>query len=277
MRLFILILCLFDAQIAAAQVGLPAVRVPLPAAGLPALPTNDLPLGSKLDAELRGTDLRDLRTLRIRMLLRAHRDLIEADPHGNPIVRGEVLLVAPSAASLQAAAAVGFSVVRASTLEALELRVVVLRVSSDTVRSLARLKAIDPNGIYDFNHIYVEGGHAIAPSAVGPHSPATDAEAGAVAVGHTARIGLIDSGVDSDHEVFSELTLHQHGCSGGVVPQEHGTAVASLMVGRAASFHGAAPGSELYAADVFCGLPTEGGPGRGRSLRLARAGESARH
>jgi len=42
------------------------------------------------------------------------------------------------------------------------------------------------------------------------------------------------------------------------VPAEHGTAVASLMVGRASAFHGAAPGSALYAVDVFCGLPTGG-------------------
>lgn len=258
MKLCTLILCLFGAQIAAAQVGLPAVRVPVPGTGLPTLPTTDLPLESKLDAEFRGTDLRDLRALRIGTLLRAHRDLIEADPHGNPIVRGEVLVVAPSAASLEVAAAAGFSVVRESTLDALELRVVVLRVSSGTARSLARLQAGDPDGVYDFNHIYIESGTAMATSPVGQQAPGTDAEAGAASVAHTTRIGLIDSGVDPAHEVFSGLPLHQHGCSGAVVPQEHGTAVASLMVGRAPTFRGAAPGGELYAADVYCGLPTGG-------------------
>jgi subtilisin family serine protease len=255
MRLFILILCLFNAQIAAAQVGLPSVRVPIPGAGLPSLPRTDLPLESNLDAEFRGTDLRGLRTLQIRTLLRAHGDVIETDPHGNPIVRGEVLAVAPSAAALQAAAAAGFSVVRESTLDALELRVVVLRVSSGTARSLARLQAMDPNGIFDFNHIYIESG-SITTNAVDSQAPGVDE--GATAVAGAARIGLIDSGVDPAHEVFSGLALHQHGCSGRVVPQEHGTAVASLMVGRAPTFHGAAPGSELYAADVYCGLATGG-------------------
>jgi subtilisin family serine protease len=258
MRLFILILCLFSAQIADAQVGLPSLRVPLPGAGLPGLPTATLPRESDLDAEFRGTDLRNLRALQIRTLLRTHRDVIEADPHGNPIVRGEVLVVAPSAAALQAAAAAGFSVVRESTLDALELRVVVLRVSSGTARSLARLQALDPNGIYDFNHIYIEGGTSITAKAFAPQTPHLDEEAGAVAVTSTTRIGLIDDGIDPAHEVFSGLTLHRHGCSGRVVPHEHGTAVASLMVGRAPSFHGAAPGSELYAADVYCGLPTGG-------------------
>jgi len=257
MRLVILILCLFVAQVADAQVGLPSVRVPLPGAGLPSLPRTDLPLESNLDAEFRGTDLRGLRALQIRTLLRAHRDVIEADPHGNPIVRGEVLAVAPSATALQAATAAGFSVVRESTFDALGLRVVVLRIPSGTARSLARLQAMDPNGIYDFNHIYVESG-SIPTNAVGSQAPGADERAGSAAVAPTAHIGLIDNGVDPAHEVFSGLTLHQHGCSGRVVPHEHGTAVASLMVGRAPTFHGAAPGSELYAADVYCGLPTGG-------------------
>jgi len=258
MRLVILILCLFSAQIAAAQVGLPSVRVPLPGAGLPSRPPTDLPLESNLDAEFRGTDLRGLRALQIRTLLRAHRDVIEVDPQGNPIVRGEVLVVAPSATALQAAAAAGVSIVRESTLDALELRVVVLRAPSGTARSLARLQAVDPTGIYDFNHIYFESGIASMPSIVGPQAPSVDEGASAAAVAGATHIGLVDSGVDPTHEVFSGLALHQHGCSGRVVPHEHGTAVASLMVGRAPTFHGAAPGRELYASDVYCGAPTGG-------------------
>src|SRR6201999_3074847 len=46
--------------------------------------------------------------------------------------------------------------------------------------------------------------------------------------------------------------------SAASVPEAHGTAVASLMIGRSPRFHGAAPGSDLYAADVYCGLPTGG-------------------
>jgi subtilisin family serine protease len=258
MRFFILILCLFGAQIAAAQVSLPAVRVPLPSVGLPSLPRTDLPLESNLDAEFRGTDLRGLRALQIRTLMRTRRDVIEADPRGNPIVRGEVLVVAPSATALQAAAAAGFSIVRESTLDALELRVVVLRVSAGTARSLARLQAVDPTGTYDFNHIYIESGITSMPSTMVPQAPPVDEKASAAALAGATHIGLIDSGVDPTHEVFSGLALHQHGCSGRLVPREHGTAVASLMVGRAPTFHGAAPGSELYAADVYCGAPTGG-------------------
>jgi len=258
MRILILTLCLSVTQLASAQIGLPSVRLPLPNTGLPNLPTTDLALQSKLDAEFAGTDLRDLRALRIRTLIRTHHDLIEADPHGNPIVRGEVLAVSPSGAALQAAAALGLSTARESGLDALETRVVVLHVSSGTARALERLRIMDPRGTYDFNHIYIESGTVSAQgvSAVREAGPNEHASSGTAHAG--GRIGLIDSGVDASHEVFSGLTLRQHGCSGSPVPDEHGTAVASLMVGRAAAFHGAAPGNELYAADVYCGLPTGG-------------------
>src|SRR5205823_14716346 len=111
------------------------------------------------------------------------------------------------------------------------------------------------------NHLYTDGGAvglAADPGAAQP-APAPGAVARAPGAQGVAaiRIGLIDSGVDVSHEVFSGITVQQHGCA-SAVPAEHGTAVASLMVGRASAFHGAAPGSALYAADVFCGLPTGG-------------------
>jgi subtilisin family serine protease len=72
------------------------------------------------------------------------------------------------------------------------------------------------------------------------------------------RLGLIDSGVDLTHPVFREASVTTHGCGGQPVVNAHGTAVASLMVGRSDKFHGAAPSAALYAADVYCGVPTGG-------------------
>jgi subtilisin family serine protease len=72
------------------------------------------------------------------------------------------------------------------------------------------------------------------------------------------KLGLVDGGIDVTHPVFRDAAIHQHGCGDKPVPSPHGTAVASLMVGRSELFHGAAPGAELFAADVYCGLGTGG-------------------
>jgi len=258
MRTLMLLLCLSIVPLANGQVSLPSVRVPMPAAALPNLPATDV-LRPRLDAEFLGTDLRDLRALRIRTLLRVHGDVVEADPHGNPMVRGEVLAVSPDAAALHAAAAAGFSVAREFTLDVPPTHMVVLHIAARTARALERLRALDPDGVYDFNHIYIESGAVSAAPTPSYQSATLDDETTSTAPGASpGRIGLIDSGVDSAHEAFSGLTVHQHGCSPKPVPEAHGTAVASLMVGRAAALHGAAPGSELYAADVYCGQATGG-------------------
>ena len=98
------------------------------------------------------------------------------------------------------------------------------------------------------------------PASGGGVGSGRDAAAGGGASGGVVarKVGLIDGGVDTSHDVFRDIVIHQHGCSGASVPAPHGTAVASLMIGRSPQFHGAAPGSELYAADVYCGLPTGG-------------------
>ena len=265
MRLGALTWLLLMASAAGAQVGLPSVRLPqvpgvlpdLPAAGV-ALDTNKS--AAALAGEVDPRRLRELRALRIRESLRRHRDVLEADPHGAPMVRGEVLALSPSAAALQAAAGAGFSVVREHSFGELGTHIVVLHASGSTARALARLQGLDPAGVYDFNHVYTDSGAlgAADMSAAQPAPAPGGVPRAAEAYGASAvRLGLIDSGVDVTHEVFSGLRIQQHGCT-TAVPAEHGTAVASLMVGRASALHGAAPGSALYAVDVFCGLATGG-------------------
>jgi subtilisin family serine protease len=72
------------------------------------------------------------------------------------------------------------------------------------------------------------------------------------------RVGLIDSGVDSSHPVFHDTLIHPWGCGGRLLASAHGTAVASLLVGRSVRFHGVLDRAELYAADVYCDAPTGG-------------------
>ena len=240
---------------AGAQLGLPPVRVPaLPPVTVPGVLTGLPGAADAATAELDTAQLRELRHVRIRELLRRHRDVLEADSHGAPIVRGQVLLLSPDAASLAAVARAGFTIERESALAGLDTRLLVLRVTGDTARALRRLQTLDPAGSYDFNHIYLESAGAAGPATPSPAAAA----GGATAPPVVARLGLIDSGVDAGHGAFAGSVLHRHGCGGATVPAPHGTAVASLLVGHTGAFRGAAPGAELYAADVFCGLPTGG-------------------
>jgi hypothetical protein len=275
---------------AAAQVALPNVRLPNLSGGLPAtgLPLNGDRALSGLSDDLDPRRLEDLRRLHILDLIRKNPKEIEADPNGAPILRGEVVAFSPSDAALGKARAAGFAVLRERALDGLDARLVVLKAPDGiaTRRALNQLKGLDPEGVYDFNHLYTDSGEtssvgagrdvgmltgaggelrialgASASGAAGANARGAGGEAvdgAGPSAGTGTKIGLVDGGVDTSHDVFRDIVIHQHGCSGAPVPAAHGTAVASLMIGRSLRFHGAAPGSDLYAADVYCGLPTGG-------------------
>jgi hypothetical protein len=237
------------AQINLPPVQLPGVRLPLEV---------DRTLNGALD-RTRIDALQEVRRLRIGNLLRTNRAVLEADPRGAPIIRNEVVAFSPTPAALEQARAAGFEVARTRTLEGLDASIVVLRAPPrvSTRQALRQLRRADPDGVYDFNHLYQESGE-IGAQPVNPTtgpipgsitSPATSPPAG--------RVGLIDGGIDRSHEVFRDSIIHEHGCT-SATPSAHGTAVASLIAGHSGNFNGAAPGAELFIADVYCGVATGG-------------------
>jgi len=252
---------LLSVSMAHAQVRLPTLPVPVP--DLPRLPVD--PIGTvNQTLERTGVEdrLRELRRLRINDLLRTNRAVLEGDPRGAPIVRSQIVALDPTVAALTRARSAGFEIVRTRTLEGLETRVVVLLSprGMSTRRALRDLRTADPGGIYDFNHLYLESGEL--PTSKLPRAEFKIAQAAlpplAASAGTArARLGLIDGGIDRSHAAFDELAVHEYGCD-QVQPTAHGTAVASLLVGRTGNFHGAAPGGELYAADVYCGASSGG-------------------
>jgi subtilisin family serine protease len=233
---------------AQAQVALPQVQLPQLSVQLPV--DVERTLDRTLDAASPG-QLRELRRLRIRDLLRTNRTVLEADPRGAPVVRSEIVALSPSAEALRQAEASGFTVIRRNEIEGLDLTAVVLRAPAgmSTRRALRELQRNDPQGTYDFNHLYIESGEAGA--------MAVDDLQSAALRFPDARVGLIDGGVDGSHPALAHARLQQYGCA-TPAPGAHGTAVASLLVGVASDFHGAAPGAQLYSADVYCGLDTGG-------------------
>jgi subtilisin family serine protease len=243
-----------------AHAQLPRVQVPqLPRVDLPTTVTDTVNgVTGQVTNELGNVEkLADLRQLRIRDLLRTQRQFVERDPSGAPILRAEIVAFSPTEAALDGARAAGFTIARERNLEGLDARVVVLHAPErmSTRRALSRLRALDPNGAYDYNHIYLDSGVVDAPA---PASAVSAGGNGPSAAMPSLKIGLVDGGIDINHPVFSGATIHTHGCNDKPVPSPHGTAVASLMIGRTDLFHGAAPGAELYAADVYCGVGTGG-------------------
>jgi hypothetical protein len=238
-----------------AQLRLPSINLPLPQRIGP-LDTGRLDdSGERL---LGSNELRKLRGLRLEQvgaLLRRHGDVLEADPRGEPVVRREILAWSPSPAALAAAAAAGLQVEREQDFDG-ALRMVVLRVPrhADTAATLAQLRALDPDGVYDFNHIYT--GSGTVPDQ--PSAPAVRPAATVAPAAGAPKVGLVDSGVDGAHPVFRDASIQRWGCAGAAHPSAHGTAVAALMVGHSARFRGVAPEASLYAADIYCDSGTGG-------------------
>src|SRR5581483_3772413 len=219
-----------------------------------------LPGERLLSAPGAQSDLRQLESVRrerVRDLLRRNRTTLESDPNGEAIVRDELLLYGPSDSEVETALRSGFTVARIETLEGLGVRIVILHAphATPTARALALLRSVLPKVTIDFDHIYLESGDAAASEPVSAGSAGPDAPLGRDAGG---KIGLIDGGIDMAHPAFKDAVIRTHGCEEHVIPDAHGTAVASLMIGRAGAFHGARPGMALFAADVYCASPTGG-------------------
>lgn len=225
-------------------------QLPLPS--VPALPT-DLPQRTldvardTVDQELAG-----LRDLQIRVLLREQSERVDTDPRGAPVMRSEVVAVDPTPDSLERARAAGFAIAQERMLDGLDIRIVVLRAPAGerTRRALARLRKLDPEGQYDFNHLYT-GSAAQAPAA-SMHAPAPSAQKKTGGW----RVGLIDTGVDRSHPALAGTDIRTWGCDGASHPDRHGTAVASLLAG--AQQDSAPSGATLFAADIYCGQPVGG-------------------
>ncbi|MGB5132299.1 MAG: S8 family serine peptidase [Steroidobacteraceae bacterium] len=238
--------------VAAGAAATASAQISLPGLPVPQLPTAADPLAGTLrtaQSQLRT----DVRKLRIREWLRTDRKRVEADPDGQPILRGQVGALSPTPEALMGAREAGFMVLSEESLAGLGFTIVVLRAPEgmSTRRALKRLRELDPQGSYDYNHLYLDSGMSAATvDTAAPAVPTLQP-----ARNDAMRIGLIDSGVDGSHPSLVGTTIHRFGCNGAMLPQAHGTAVASLLVGQAADFHGAMPGAELYAADVFCGNP----------------------
>jgi subtilisin family serine protease len=229
------------AATAGAQIGLPSLPLPQPR-----LPSVADPITGTVRTAT--ATLANARKARVREILRTEREIVEADPDGEPVLRRQVGALSPTPDAIARAEAAGFRVLRRDALEALGLTLVVFEAPDglSTRRALKQLRSLDPAGDYDYNYLYLGAGEETEADAPVPDVPLPPVAA-------DTRIGLIDSGVDVSHPVLAGATILRHGCEGVSFPAPHGTAVASLLVGQGAGFESVIPGATLYAADIFCG------------------------
>jgi subtilisin family serine protease len=83
------------------------------------------------------------------------------------------------------------------------------------------------------------------------------------------RLGLVDGSAAAGHPALRRARVVQRAFApGGARVTDHATAVASLMVGQAEPFRGAAPGASLFVADVY-GTTATGGSAEAIARGLA--------
>src|SRR6185436_14460969 len=137
---------------AAAQ--LPQVQLPVQVPGVPtpALPEARRALGGTLE-QLAGA-----RMLRVEDLARTHRAELDRDPRGELVVRAEVVGIDVTEAALAKAVKADFRVLRTEELPDLGVKITVLQTPEgmSASRGLRKLRKLDPEGAYDFNHVYLD-------------------------------------------------------------------------------------------------------------------------
>lgn len=211
-------------------------------------------------ADRLGRDARalvDARTERLRDIVDAHPDVLEMTQDG-PAVRGEVIAVDPSEATLAAARKAGFTIIGDEEIEGLGIRSVTLQAPSGLSlrRALGRLRRAAPDAEFAPNHLHGQSGAGAAPLTASSLAAQGNAGAGA--------IGIIDGGVAA-HPTLTGAIEQRGFVQGAPRGSAHGTAIASLIAGRGA-IRGAAPNARLLVADVY-----GSDPAGGNSTALARA------
>jgi len=187
----------------------------------------------------------------------AQPELFETGIGGSRAVKGEVLALSPSPAALAEARRLNFQVARQVNLPGLPLNVFVLRAPQGMSAgdAIAALQMADPSGVYDYNHIYdpsSDGGIFSGVASLFGGAPAGSARG--------ITIGVVDSGIELAHPALKHADIVVKNVAGPQKspPAEHGTAIASLLVGEGGGLKAMLPGAKLYAADVYGGVAAGG-------------------
>jgi subtilisin family serine protease len=182
---------------------------------------------------------------------------VDVDDQGRWVRAGEVLALESDRTGLALARAQGFVVQERIQLERLGIALVRLKAPAGKVlrNAVEELRALDQQNAYDYNHIYQLSQSATKPAAprAGAGNPKRAPPPKPVVLPRGPTIGMIDGAVSAVHPALRGAAIEQRDFTraGGAKAVDHGTAVASLLVGEdRPSFVGAAPGGRLLAGAV---------------------------
>ncbi|MXO60253.1 S8 family serine peptidase [Altererythrobacter salegens] len=229
---------------AAAQLAVPGVS--LPQVSLPGEVVGRTLENTTETVRETAERLLDLRQARIDRLLQRERETVEADASGAPARRGELLLLDPVKATLDAVANAGFGVVGHERLGSLGLEVARVQLPKGVKLAAAQelLAKAAPGAQIAPDNIYFESGAALAASAGASTRIATIA----------TTVGMIDGAPGKGVAVAAQRGF----AKGAPYASDHGSAVASLL--------GGAGVRRVLAADVY-----GKDPAGGNALAIARA------
>ncbi len=173
-----------------------------------------------------------------------------------PTPRPEIVVTAPDPAAIDLIAAQGYGLLARDRLELTGTDIA--RFALPANRTLAEARAeilrLSPAALVDPNHVYRPGELAcdaegcVAFDMIGWSPASLSCPAGAT-------VGMIDTGVNIDHEALSGVEVEHFAVAGAErrpSARTHGTAIAVLIAGRRdARTPGLLPGARLVAADAF--------------------------
>lgn len=191
-----------------------------------------------------------------------------------PATRPEIVVVVPDPAAIDLIAAQGYGLLSRDrlALTGTDIARFALPANRTLDQARAEILRLSPAALVDPNHVYRPGelacdaGGCVAFDMIGWSPAPLSCPAGAT-------VGMIDTGVNTDHEALSGVAVEHFAVAG---PERrpsgrtHGTAIAVLIAGRADSrTPGLLPGARLVAVDAF--HADAGGQDAADAFDIARA------
>jgi hypothetical protein len=161
-------------------------------------------------------------------------------------------LVLSDKAGIHALAEQGFSIISIEDLDGLGYLLGTISAPATHNPELLELATVeimaDQQVVVDLNHVYMPQRDTKSSGRSEEKLPGRRSESHS-----TAKIGMIDSSIDQSHPVFQDASIDESLFTprGFQRSEQHGTAIASILVGNSSEFQGQSPGSKLFNGVIF--------------------------